>query len=289
MSRRTAESSKAILAAWTKEQELVKVGKGTRDWTPQQQQDILERGKAYDDNGKAFEGQHMKSAEVYPEYQGAPGNIQFLTRVEHLEAHDGSWQNPTNWYFNPVIKEKIDFGDGPFIPCEVIQLSAPIIALMDNSTIKEIFVEEKEDSSKADVLKQSIGLRRKTYGKLEQAKTHTVQIEIPKKSNKALVEGIKLVGRFIVKHPVKSLEIVGLTIGCVVNAVDSIKGRGSGSTHRAVSNSENLSVVDKIVDIAEKASGSLIRENDVKGHKQRYHRKSGVVWKDKAPYRRGGK
>ena len=33
MSRRTAESSKAILAAWNKEQELVKKGEGTRDWS----------------------------------------------------------------------------------------------------------------------------------------------------------------------------------------------------------------------------------------------------------------
>ena len=134
MSRRTAESNKAILAAWNKEQELVQEGKGTREWTPQQQQDILEKGKAYDDNEKAFEGQHMKSAEMYPEYQGEPGNIQFLTRAEHLEAHDGNWQNPTNWYFNPETKEKFDFGDGPFIPCEIIQLPEPIISLTDDST-----------------------------------------------------------------------------------------------------------------------------------------------------------
>lgn len=113
MSRRTSESNKAILAAWNKEQELVREGKGTRDWTPEQQQDILDKGKAYDENGRAFEGQHMKSAEKYPEYQGDPENIQFLTRAEHLEAHDGNWQNPTNWYFNPVTKEKVDFGDGP--------------------------------------------------------------------------------------------------------------------------------------------------------------------------------
>ena len=31
MSRRTAESNKAILAAWNKEQELVQEGKGTRE------------------------------------------------------------------------------------------------------------------------------------------------------------------------------------------------------------------------------------------------------------------
>ena len=62
---------------------------------------------------------------------------------EHLEAHDGSWQNPTNWYFNLVTKENIDFVDGPFIPCEIIQLSEPIISLRDNSNIKEIFIEKK--------------------------------------------------------------------------------------------------------------------------------------------------
>lgn len=286
MSRRTAESNKAILAAWINEQELVKVGKGTRDWTPQQQQDILEVGKAYDDNGKAFEGQHMKSAEMYPEYQGSPGNIQFLTRAEHLEAHDGSWQNPTNWYFNPVTKEKIDFGDGPFIPCEIIQLSAPIISLTDNSTIKEKFIEKKEDSSKDKyALKQSIESRRKTYSKSEPAKTNTVQIEIPEKSNNAFVKGFRSLGRVIVEHPVETLKFVGLTIGCAVKAVASIKGRSSGNAHGIVSNSTSSSAAD----IVEKAGRSLQSENDVKGHKQRYHTKSGIVWKDKSPYHRGGK
>lgn len=88
------ERNKAVREAWIKEQNLVQEGKGTRAWTPEQQKDILEKGKAYDDSGKAIEGQHMKSAEQYPEYQGDPGNIQFLTRAEHLEAHNGNWQNP---------------------------------------------------------------------------------------------------------------------------------------------------------------------------------------------------
>lgn len=290
MSRRTAESNKAILAAWNKEQELVQEGKGTREWTPQQQQDILEKGKAYDDNGKAFEGQHMKSAEMYPEYQGEPGNIQFLTRAEHLEAHDGNWQNPTNWYFNPVTKEKFDFGDGPFIPCEIIQLPEPIFSLTDASTIQEIVIEEKENFSKAeDALKQSAETSRKTYSKPEPPKTHKVQIETPKKANKAFVKGLKSVGRFIVEHPVELLEIAGLAIGGVAKAVSSIKGRGSGSTHSTPSTSANSSVAEKVADIVEKASRSLPSENDVTGHKQRYHTKNGVVWKDKAPYHRGGK
>lgn len=68
----------------------------------------------------------MKSVEQYPEYQVESGNIQFLTRKEHLEAHDGSWQNPTNWFFDPISKEKIDFGDGPFIPCKTFDLSNPV-------------------------------------------------------------------------------------------------------------------------------------------------------------------
>ena len=290
MSRRTAESNKAILAAWNKEQELVQEGKGIREWTPQQQQDILEKGKAYDDNGKAFEGQHMKSAEMYPEYQGEPGNIQFLTRAEHLEAHDGNWQNPTNWYFNPVTKEKFDFGDGPFIPCEIIQLPEPIFSLTDDSTIREIVIEEKENFSKAEyALKQSAETSRKKYSKPEPPKTHKVQIETPKKANKAFVKGVKSVGRFIVEHPVESLEIAGLAIGGVAKAVSSIKSRGSGSTHSTPSTSANSSVAEKVADIVEKASRSLPSENDVTGHKQRYHTKNGVVWKDKAPYHRGGK
>ena len=284
------ERNKAVREAWNKELELVQEGKGTREWTLEQQKDILEKGRSYDENGKAFEGQHMKSAEMYPEYQGEAGNIQFLTRAEHLEAHDGNWQNPTNWYYNPITKEKFDFGDGPFIPCEIIQLSEPIISLTDDSTIQEIVIEEKENFSKAEeTLKQSTETSRKTYSKPEKPKTHKVQIETSKKAKNAFVKGLKSVGRFIVEHPVEALEIAGLAIGGVAKAVSSIKGRGSGSTHSTASTSSNSSVAEKVANIVETTSRSLPSENDVTGHKQRYHTKNGVVWKDKAPYHRGGK
>ena len=134
------ERNKAIRLAWEKEQQLVQEGKGTRNWTKEQQKDILDpdKGKAYDENGRAFEGQHMKSAAEYPEYQGDPDNIQFLTREEHLEAHKGSWQNPTNWFYNPDTKEFVDFGDNKPIPCEVLNLSdpvqSPVIKAEDNSS-----------------------------------------------------------------------------------------------------------------------------------------------------------
>lgn len=268
MSRRTAESNKAILAAWNKEQELVQKGKGTREWTPQQQQDILDKEKAYDDNGKAFEGQHMKSTEMYPEYQGEPGNIQFLTRAEHLDAHDGNWQNPTNWYYNPVTKEKFNFGDGPFIPCEIINLSEPIISLKVDSTIEEKNIEDRETASNTGgSSKETVETHTKS-SKFEIPKPHNVA---PKKSNNAFVKGLKTVGRFIVEHPVESLEIAGLAIGSIAKAVSSIKGRGSGSTHSTASTSANSSVADKVADIVEKASRALPSENDVTGHKQRYH------------------
>lgn len=292
MSRRTAESNKAILAAWNKEQELVQEGKGTREWTPKQQQDILEKGKAYDDDGVAFQGQHMKSAEMYPEYQGDPGNIQFLTRAEHLEAHNGNWRNPTNWYFNPLTKEKIDFGDGPFIPCEVINLPEPVVIVpKDDSSFKEQKSEEKNQSDKyEDVLNQN-----KEVDKITDKKQNTVvppKIQTPKKSN-MFVRGLKSVGRFIVEHPVESLEIAGVVIGGAAKAISSFRGSSSSSSAHSTmpqndSNSTGTGIVEKVADIVEKANRSMPSENDVSGHRQRYHTKDGVIWKDKAPYHRGG-
>ena len=49
---RASERNKAVATKWIIEQQLVREGKGTRDWTVDQQRDILERGKAYDDDGK---------------------------------------------------------------------------------------------------------------------------------------------------------------------------------------------------------------------------------------------
>lgn len=292
MSRRTAESNKAILVAWNKEQELVQEGKGTREWTPKQQQDILEKGKAYDDDGVAFQGQHMKSAEMYSEYQGDPGNIQFLTRAEHLEAHNGNWRNPTNWYFNPLTKEKIDFGDGPFIPCEVINLPEPVVIVpKDDSSFKEQKSEEKIQSDKYEgVLNQN-----KEVDKITDKKQNTVvppKIQTPKKSN-MFVRGLKSVGRFIVEHPVESLEIAGVVIGRASKAISSFRGSSSSSSAHSTmpqndSNSTGTGIAEKVVDIVEKANRSMPSENDVSGHRQRYHTKDGVIWKDKAPYHRGG-
>jgi hypothetical protein len=128
MSNRTAGANRAIREAWQNEQSLVLEGKGTRDWTLAQQEQIKEKGKAYDDQGRAFEGQHMKSYSDYPEYQDDPRNIQLLSRDEHFAAHGRNWQNPTNGYYDPIAKTMTDFGDGPPVPCAEVSLSNPLYA-----------------------------------------------------------------------------------------------------------------------------------------------------------------
>ena len=232
MSRRTAESNKAILAAWNKEQELVQKGKGTREWTPKQQQDILERGKAYDDNGVAFQGQHMKSAEMYPEYQGDPGNIQFLTRVEHLEAHNGNWRNPTNWYFNPVTKEKFDFGDGPFIPCEIIQLPEPIMK-------PSITVEKKGEILAKPIEKANISDAPKIKPETETTTAKSVNVNKSKSDIKqagdfgnTVKKFFKAVVDFSNRHPVLTgiVKVVGVAgLAAVADAVAN-GGRSSSNS-----------------------------------------------------------
>ena len=286
------ERNKAVREAWNKELELVQEGKGTREWTPEQQKNILEKGRAYDENGKAFEGQHMKSAEMYPEYQGEPGNIQFLTRAEHLEAHEGNWQNPTNWYYNPVTKEKIDFGDGPFIPCEIIRLHEPVVTVTNDVSS---FIEQKSKKKiQSDKSKDTLNQNKKV-DKITDKKPNTIippKIQTLKKSN-MFVRGLKSVGRFVVEHPEESLEIAVVVIGGVVKVISSFREiRSSSSAHSTMpqndSNSTSTGIVEKVADIVEKANRSMPSENDVSGHRQRYHTKDGVIWKDKAPYHRGG-
>lgn len=83
-------------AFWKREKELVQQGKGTRDWTIEQQQAILagETPTYVDNNGKpkSFEGHHMYSKNEYPKYAMDPNNIQALTKIdEHLSGVHGGW------------------------------------------------------------------------------------------------------------------------------------------------------------------------------------------------------
>lgn len=96
----------------------------------------------------------------------------------------------------------------------------------------------------------------------------------------------------ILDYPIESFEIVGVVIGGAAKAISSIRSRSSNSarntTQQVDSSAANTSIVEKVADIVEKTNRSLPCENDVSGHKQRYHTKNGVIWKNKAPYHRGG-
>lgn len=294
MSRRTAESNKAILAAWNKEQELVLEGKGTREWTPQQQKDILDKGKAYDDDGVAFQGQHMKSAEKYPEYQGDPGNIQFLTREEHLEAHNGNWRNPTNWYFNPITKEKTDFGDGTFIPCEVIQLPEPIV----EPSLDIEKVEEKISNRVSET--ETVTKRQST---VEHIKTSTIdKPKVNPKQRKGIGDRIRDVVDSVVdfsnRHPVLTNIVKGVGVAGVAAVAETVlKGGHSDSGSRSddygykPSNNEYNSSNNTYDDTADD-DYSIKRPytpNDVPAGGQHYHYKDGSIkWKEKPSYHRSG-
>lgn len=237
MSKRTSEANKAIAAAWNNEKQLVSEGKGTRDWTQEQQQGILEKGKAYDEDGRAFEGQHMKSVEQYPEYQGDPGNIQFLTKKEHLEAHRGNWQNPTNWYYNPETKQFTDFGDGKYIPCSAIELSEPIIIHINtpdsDSDNNEINAPEQDGDveESPEVLEET----RKSSSPVNNSPPNSVHVKPKAKEEtigffRHLLVGIsgrlKKAGKFVLEHR----KEIGAAVIAIGGAVLEEKIRNSNSS-----------------------------------------------------------
>ena len=124
----TTERNRAVRQAWAREKQLVLEGQGTRDWSAEEQRELLETGRV-----RGYEGQHMKSASAYPEYAGDKDNIQFLTEQEHFEgAHQGDFHNETNGYYDPDTGEMSDFGDnGPTAP-SARELSDPYAMEMND-------------------------------------------------------------------------------------------------------------------------------------------------------------
>lgn len=264
MSRRTAAADKAIRIAWEKERELVSKGQGTRNWTPEQQKTILdpERGKAYDDNEVPFQGQHMKSVEKYPEYQGDSDNIQFLSRKEHLEAHKGSWQNPTNWYYDPVEKQFFDFGDGAPIPCVVITLSNPVICV-DNSNVDAAAdddIQEKETPSSGTdppIVKVQSPVVTDTI--LPDSATNANINHVPKAN--VVISISNSIRKFSNNHPVVTV-VVKAVAGVAVTYV-------TGKTIRAIARTgktgivDPISLLDQVCEAAEQV-GDVVSEINIK-------------------------
>lgn len=303
MSNRTAQANKAVNQAWINEQQLVIKGQGTRDWTPDQQRDILERGRAYDEDGRAFQGHHMKSVESYPEFQGDPGNIQFLTREEHKAAHFGDFHIPTNGYFDPLTGKTKDFGTNKYEPCPVITLTAPVIT-QDNKNLEN---EEEKISDNTE------SVNKRTYSEEQTTSNDPPAINKPidsftsqqtnsvthKSLGGRITSFFRGAGRYIYTHRYEIIgEIVavgGPIIAAVIDHKSSSRGGSNtnsntltstvSSTSAAPSNTNISEIVDSISETMDKINRSSPIEHPVSGYDRMQNGKQVHV----NPYLRGKK
>jgi len=110
----------AVSDAWSREKGLVQNGQGTRDWTVEQQSELLSTGRV-----TGFEGSHMMSVDDYLEYAGNPDNIQFLPSAAHFEGvHQGDPRHvKPNGRFNENTGEVIPAVDGQIPKQPIVDLS----------------------------------------------------------------------------------------------------------------------------------------------------------------------
>lgn len=81
--------NRGVNLAWEYEKLDVSMGgTGTREYTSEQIEELLETGKV-----RGMEGQHINSAATHPELQGNPDNIKMLTHDEHFAEHNYNWRN----------------------------------------------------------------------------------------------------------------------------------------------------------------------------------------------------
>ncbi|WP_418702909.1 hypothetical protein [Anaerotignum faecicola] len=109
----TGSRNAGVGLAWDYEAADIKMGgSGSENWTPAEQQEILERRPDIVNKPKVVEGKtvnpkvgvrnseghHQKNVAAYPELQADPDNIKFYrTKEKHKEeGHDGNWQNESD-------------------------------------------------------------------------------------------------------------------------------------------------------------------------------------------------
>lgn len=260
MARDRKACQKAIAEAWKRERQLALEGKGTREWTEEQQLDIIELGKAFDDDGIAFEGQHMKSALAYPDQQGNPDNIQLLSKVEHLAAHKGDFRNPTNWYYDPVSLEFIDFGDNAPIACKAFDLKEPIAIHRQNATY-ESPTDSGDNSAFADT-----SMPLPDYA--------TAQTETYEESH-GVWDWIGQQWEYAKKHPFKTAaKVAGFAFAAwgTVKAGKAIKsnfGRAHGQSHHLLNKAAlhktnpTKSLTKEVIKNVGKQVGETVQQSDV--------------------------
>jgi len=81
-----------IKAAWRQEVELVKIGRGTVDWSMIEIEELLRFGKV-----SGYRGHHINNVAAHPELAGLADNIKFMTVPEHKSLHvgNGEYAKPT--------------------------------------------------------------------------------------------------------------------------------------------------------------------------------------------------
>lgn len=103
--------SKGVQGAWKRERELVRQGRGTRNWSVKEQKEIIKAGKA-----QGYQGHHMKSVKDYPQHADNPNNVQFLSarkgNNEHLAAHKGNYKNASSGRYNVNTGKIRQMGEG---------------------------------------------------------------------------------------------------------------------------------------------------------------------------------
>lgn len=268
MSNRTREANKAVAKAWELERNRVLSGFGTRDWTLEQQKDIVEKGKAYDEHGNAFQGHHMKSVEIYPQFQGDPINIQFLSPEEHLNAHGGDWRNKTNGYYDFAAGRIIPFKDEFSYGAPVIQLSNRYVA--SNSLLlksdskdgsknkKEVIDEPLPNSSPQVPLKKSAPI-----------KSGISKSILNYLNNPIFKIAAKEVGLFV-------LKTIPYIATYVVTRVVTNRGINKTTPDNSVVQTQN---------ILSNNNPTILHEETIGPSRQRYHYKDGTIrWVDKLPY-----
>ena len=110
----------AVKKAWKRERQLVIQGKGTRDWTEDQQHQLLRDGIVKVSGWT--EGDSLRADDLIGQR-----NIQFLSRDEHyLLAHQGNLRTPVNGYYNLEEGQTEPFTEDELRSCQVISLSHPI-------------------------------------------------------------------------------------------------------------------------------------------------------------------
>jgi len=90
-----SQRQSAVKKAWKQEKEIIEsTGNGSRKWNGVEKQEIQETGKA-----QGYEGHHINNVKDHPNQAGNPANVEFVTRKEHLNVHQGNFKNKTTGEF----------------------------------------------------------------------------------------------------------------------------------------------------------------------------------------------